>query len=898
MLRYKGCFFVIDDQLYSKLKKDVNFFGDLLGQIIKEQAGDKVFNLVESIRKLAKITLEGNADAQQQLLLLLDNLEPKFFIPVTKAFSQFLNFANIAEEYHRIRQTRFDAMQQAKLAEGSFDSLILQMRAAGIADKKTYAALLKINIEFVFTAHPTEVKRRTIMSKYQKIHNYLKKLDQVMLTEAEKNELIEMIKSEMTSVWLTPEIREQKPTAIDEAKWGFATIESSVWDAVPQLMRELDIFCLKNFSQELPLDFMPVKFDTWMGGDRDGNPFVTADITIKACQMASWVAANLISKELAELIHSLSMVECSNKLRKLVGDAGRPYNFLLKTVHKKLQNTLEALSSVIQGSHVNIEQSELYHDKHEILVVLIACYDSLVETNAKVIARSKLLDLIRQVNCFGLALMRIDIRQDARKHVELMDLICQTLSLPNYSSLDEQSKQEFLIKQIKSDKRLLTEQILNDEGFSETLNTIRALTKVPRDSLGNYVISMSSQASDVLLIVFLQKQFDIKQLLPVVPLFEMGDDLLNAANILECLLGIKSYRNLINDYQQIMIGYSDSAKDIGVVGAAWLQYTAQENLSKVAQKHKVNLVFFHGRGGSVGRGGWPTHRAILSQPPKSINNCMRITQQGEVIKNRFGLPEIAVKTMTVHLSAILEATLVSPPEPDKSWRTIMNKLAALSTESYQQLIYHNKDFINYFLTCTPINELDKMAIGSRPSRRNTGDLTSIRNIRAIPWTFAWTQNRLLLSSWLGMGSILEYAIANKQLDSLRSMEQQWPFFRSILAMTDIVLAKADPQISLYYERRLSTPELHTLGNYLRAEFENTKELLLQVKKQDTILSDDQWLQGSINVRNKYILPLHLIQAELLYRTRHDNIDAKKLAIIQQALLICTAGISAGMRNTG
>jgi phosphoenolpyruvate carboxylase len=887
------------NESYEKLKKDINLLGDLLGQIVKEQAGEQVFNLIESIRRLSKLTLEDDHNAQQELLKLLEELTPDLFVPISKAFNQFLNFTNIAEEYQRIRQTRYEIINNFKPHPGSFEALIIQMQSAKIPMQEIYQALLKLNIEFVFTAHPTEVKRRTIMTKYLNIYQYLMKLDQMVLTEPERLALIEMLKSEMTAVWLTPEVREQKPTAIDEAKWGFANIEASLWSAVPQLMRELDSFCWQHFKQELPLDYMPLKFDTWMGGDRDGNPFVTSKITIRVCQMASWVAVDLLSKEIEKLIYSLSMSKCNDKVRELVGDAIYPYNFLIKQIHQKLLKASNYLTKIIQNDSYEFDVKHTdYVSKDEVLTTLLLCYESLIETNAKVIARAELLNVIRQVHCFGLTLMRLDIRQDASKHTECMDLIFAELQMPNsYSSLTENAKQEFLIKHIQYGTVILPDKLHANENFSEVLNTIRAIAKTPRECFGNYVISMASTVSDVLLIVFLQQQFNIPKLLPVVPLFEMGEALTNAHEVLDSLLNIEAYRKIIDNYQQIMIGYSDSAKDVGIVNASWLQYTAQERLTFVANKYNINLVFFHGRGGSVGRGGWPTHRAILSQPSQSINNFMRVTQQGEVIKNRFGLPEIAIKTMTIYITATLEAILLPSAKPQDSWRTLMDELAHASEASYQQLIYHNKDFIDYFLTCTPINELDKMALGSRPARRNSTDLTSIRNIRAIPWIFAWTQNRLLLPSWLGVGQLIQQTITNNQLAQIKLMAQQWPLFQSILAMTEIVLAKADPKISLYYERRLSTPKLHALGDMLREEFYRTKRLLLDLQQQDLLLVDNQMLADSINVRNPYILPLHLIQAELLYRTRGNN-DENTLNTIQQALLICIAGVAAGMRNTG
>lgn len=875
------------------LRDDVRMLGNLLGQTIKQQAGEEIFATVEEIRQLAKAIKNGDENASDRLITKLQHLPIQQLKPVTKAFSQFLNFANIAEQYHRIRRGRLYKMQPELGPQlGSLEAVIPKLLIKGISPEALFNAILALDIQLVLTSHPTEVKRRTIILKYNHITKAIQKLDRQILTPDEILAIKNDITQEMTAVWQTSEVRSQKPSAADEAKWGFAIIENSMWRAIPKYMRELHQVVKKALGKDLPLDYAPIRIDSWLGGDRDGNPNVTPEVTRRVIYMARWVAADLLFNEITRLRQSLSMDFCNEKLRNLVGDVKEPYRALLKQVQTRLKATRgwarENLNAKVEAQDPN------YLYASELLEPLLICYESLHECNGGMIADGHLLDVIRQINCFGLSLVRTDIRQEATKHSDLMSAITRNLGLGDYSEWSEEQREKFILNELQKPRQLLSEGLLNEPEVQDTLQTFQLLAELPRESLGCYVISMSSQPSDVLSVVLLQRAFGMQECLPVVPLFETGTDLKNAATILDHLLSLPIYHDLIQGYQQVMIGYSDSAKDVGMLAAAWAQYRAQEEMLAVANKYHVKLVFFHGRGGSLGRGGWPTHDAIISQPPGSVFGVMRVTIQGEVIQNKFGLRDIAMRTFSVYSTSTLEASLLPQPAPKQEWRELISELAKLSAREYQKIVKEDPSFLQYFQTATPTKELKRLAIGSRPDSRANVD--SLSKLRAIPWVFAWTQNRLLLPSWAGVGAALREVVTAGKGEEIIAMRQQWPFFQTILSMCEMVLAKADIGVAEHYEQRLVPPELFAFGASLRKQFADDVKILQIILGEEKLLSHNHVLDRSISLRKTYLLPLHLLQAELLYRVRSQGEGAQNEVI--QALLTTIVGIAAGMRNTG
>ncbi|MEC7119336.1 MAG: phosphoenolpyruvate carboxylase, partial [Pseudomonadota bacterium] len=760
------------------------------------------------------------------------------------------------------------------------------------------------DIELVLTAHPTEVSRRTLIQKYDQIASSLERLDQYRLTPPEREAELNQLKCHIIAAWHTDEIRKHKPTPIDEAKWGFTAIEQTLWQAVPDFLRQLDQDVHTQLGQHLPLAHRPIRFASWMGGDRDGNPNVTHAVTHEVLLLARWQAADLLHRDIDALRWQLSMQACDAQLRQHVGtDSQEPYRDLLRTVRDRLALTRDWAHACIQGQSLHTD-APIYREDAELLQPLQCCYDSLVACDMAEIAQRELLDIIRRVHCFGLSLIKLDIRQDAGRHLQALDAITQYLQLGCYRDWSESAKQAFLIQELKNPRPLLPRQIsasddapIQHPDVQEVLATFRILAQHPSSSFGAYIISMAGQPSDVLAVMLLQKEAEIRQPLRVVPLFETLDDLERAASCLDALLCVDWYKQAIHGQQEIMIGYSDSAKDAGFLAANWAQYQAQEALTAVAKQHAIQLTLFHGRGGSVSRGGAPTHQALLAQPPHSVQGKIRVTEQGEMIRFKFGMHGIAIRNLELYAAATLEATLLPPPAPKPEWRQQMQQLTQHAVQLYRDTVRGDPDFIRYLRSVTPELELQRLPLGSRPARRNVGG--GIESLRAIPWVFAWTQIRLMLPAWLGTGQALQQAQQQQHAALLREMSVEWPYFQTLLSMLEMVLAKADGQIAAYYEQHLTDdPQLHLIGQTLRQRLSDCVDVLLQLTQQDQLLQNAPVIRRSINVRTPYILPLHMLQAELMRRCREQPTDAARHLAYDQALMVTIAGIAAGLRNTG
>ncbi|HIQ52591.1 MAG TPA: phosphoenolpyruvate carboxylase, partial [Pseudomonas pachastrellae] len=522
------------------------------------------------------------------------------------------------------------------------------------------------------------------------------------------------------------------------------------------------------------------------------------------------------------------------------------------------------------------------------------CYQSLLAFGLKRIANGPLLDTLRRVNAFGLGLVRLDIRQDAARHAQVFSELTEYLQLGNYAEWDEDARCRFLLDELHSRRPLLPPDWQPSADVAEVLATCRVVASQPQELLGSYVISMASHPSDVLAVKLLLKETGVSWPMRVAPLFETLSDLDHAADAIDRLLSLEQYRALVGDEQEVMIGYSDSAKDAGTLAAGWAQYRAQEALVGVCQGHGVHLRLFHGRGGTVGRGGAPAHMAILSQPPGSVRGQLRVTEQGEMIRFKFGLPGIAVQSMLLYTSAVLEASLLPPPAPEPAWRELMQQLADRSVEVYRGVVRGEPQFVEYFRQATPEQELGRLPLGSRPAKRRSQG--GIESLRAIPWIFAWTQTRLMLPAWLGAGQALREALDAGKQAQLRQMMEAWPFFLARVEMLEMVLSKADVDIARFYEQRLASADLWPLGERLRAALAQATAVVLQLRDSETLLAHNPALGESVAVRNPYTDPLHVLQAELMKRTRAqgESVDPD----LERALMVTMAGIAAGMRNTG
>lgn len=873
------------------LKENVRLLGNLLSDVIEQDLGAAFIDKIVNIRTLAK---QARADKTHpaDLIQFLQGLADDDITPITRAFNQFLNLANIAEQYHDvIRGRRNDG--EAFLQQ--LDNVIQDM-SSKLSNDEIETKLNELDIQLVLTAHPTEVTRRTLIGKYEQILNALNGLD-TQPFEYERKHILDNLKRVVAEIWYTDEIRQQRPTPEDEAKWGFAVIEGALWHAIPRFYREVNALLEERGLSPLPMNTVPIKFHSWMGGDRDGNPNVTAKVTSNVLMLGRWMAADLYVRDLDELVNDLSMEECNDVLRAVVGDVKEPYRHLLHETRQRLRETQRYTQDQLKGNHNN--RNKGLYDFASLIEPLQLCYQSLIDCNMGVVANGKLLDTLRRAHTFGLTLCPLDVRQESTRHAHVFAELCEYLELGNYLEWDEPTRVAFLLKELQSKRPLLPNHWQPSAEVQEVLDTCRVIANEDPNCFASYVISMAGAASDVLAVALLMKMSGRSEPMPVAPLFETLDDLTQAASSIETLLNIPWYREYCSHKQMVMVGYSDSAKDAGQLAASWAQYKAQEELVKVCDSHNVELMLFHGRGGTVGRGGGPAHSAILSQPPGSVRGRIRVTEQGEMIRFKFGNPEVALRSLQVYLSAVLQASEIPPPQPEPQWRDILDQLSAIGVSSYRSIVREHPDFVSYFRNVTPEQELGKLALGSRPAKRKaTG---GVESLRAIPWIFAWMQIRLMLPAWLGSEKALQDFIDQGELQTLQTMAERWPFFQTLVDMLEMVLSKTDEGIAQYYENRLlSHDENQTakqdLGYQLRERLQHAIDTVQQIKQQTQLLENNPTFRHSMAVRNPYTDPLHYLQAELLYRTRaQGDVVSPEL---EHALKVTMAGIAAGMRNTG
>lgn len=865
--------------LHEALRDDVRMLGQSLGRTISASLGEGMLAQIERIRQQAKAGRSGTDADRQQLLNELKSLSEEQLLPVARSFSQFLNLANIAEEHHRVRRHQEICNLEAT---DSFVQLLKSLKKQGVDPRTIADTLDQMRIDLVLTAHPTEVNRRTLIRKYDAITACLRAQDRGEDCQSRLSELI-------SQIWHTNEIRQSRPTPIDEAKWGFAVIENSLWQAVPAYLKQIDQQARAIIGTGLPLAASPVRFCSWMGGDRDGNPNVTAAVTREVLLLSRWMAADLYLRDIDTLRAELSMDACSAELRQVSGAAAEPYRAILSGVRNRLAGTKQHIELRLNGQPC--DEAPPLISEEQLREPLLLCYRSLQACNMGVIAAGALEDCIRRIACFGVSLVKLDIRQNADRHQEVMDELTGFYRLGRFSDWSESDKQAFLLQEIESQRPLIPRHWQPSAAVQEVLDTCQVVAESDPQALGAYVISMASEPSDVLTVILLLREMGIGYNIPVAPLFETLADLQHADQSIDKLLSLPWYRQYTQGHQEVMIGYSDSAKDAGQLAAVWGQYQAQQALTTVCRRHDVHLTLFHGRGGTVSRGGGPSHTAILAQPPGSVDNGLRVTEQGEMIRFKFGTPALAIRNLELYTGAVLAATLSPAVQPPERWQQQMQQLADSGLQTYRHIVREDPQFVPYFRTVTPEQELSKLPLGSRPAKRRADG--GVESLRAIPWIFAWTQIRLMLPAWLGADTALSSARQQGQLELLQEMYQHWPFFRSYIDMLEMVLAKSDPYIASYYEARLASEELKVLGSDLRQRRQVVVENVLAIKQRQTLLADNPVIRQSIDVRNPYIDPLHFLQAELLYRDRHSPDER-----LEKALMVSMAGISAGMRNTG
>lgn len=885
-------------KLPETLRDNVRLLGELLGETLQKHEDPVVFKKVEEIRALAKslaVSSTQNNGASnhsdvpnaQPLIDLLSSLDDKEILPIVRAFNQFLNLANIADQ-------QYFTSAEAKNADG-LEQLLTDLTHKehdnAYENDELYDALLAMSIDIVLTAHPTEVTRRTLIQKYDAISQTLSDRSRSDLLVYESNKLEGRLRRLINEIWSTDEIRTTRPTAIDEARWGFTVIEQNLWSAVPDYIRHFDRLSRRHLGKHLPLNYQPFHFFSWMGGDRDGNPNVTHEVTQEVLWLGRWKAADLYLNDIKTLTAALSMHEASKELMDKVGDSKTPYRDHLRTLQSRLEATLVWTKKQLSSQRCEPCSQVITHFSH-LLEPLLCCHRSLSACGYDFIARGPLTDTIRRIYAFGINLVPLDIRQDSSRHVQVLDELTVYLGMGSYREWDERNRQDFLLEQLESKRPLIPQSWPISEDSSEVLETCKVLAQHPPETLSNYVISMAKQPSDVLAVALLLKESGVHWSVPIVPLFETLDDLERATSVMNQLWQMHWYQRYSKGFQCVMIGYSDSSKDAGKFTATWAQYKAQEKLVSLAEQYAIKLTLFHGRGGTVGRGGGPVEQAMASQPPGSVKGRIRITIQGEMIRYTLGMPRVAFNSLGNYLCATMKATLRPAPAPKQEWRDLIELMSNASLTYYRGVVRGHDQFVDYFRSLTPEQELGKLALGSRPARRKGGG--GIESLRAIPWVFAWMQVRLNLPSWLGAEQALKQGEQTNP-EILKDMINNWPFFSSFLDLLEMVVGKADHAIAQHYEQQLVLPELHPLGNQLRESLKALEQQLNALKNQSELLSCEPVLQLSIGVRKPYIDPLNYLQAELLKRDRKSSNISSDLEL---ALKVTMAGISAGMRNTG
>ncbi|CAI5473126.1 unnamed protein product [Closterium sp. Yama58-4] len=937
----------------------------LLG-ILKDLEGDELAQAVETCYGLSAAYNKSNNPADlAKLQEVIESLDPAQSILCASAFSHMLTLGNIAEEVQMARRKTLKSQRHgaiedegSSLTESSLVETFDKLRKAGKSPEEIYEALCKQRVDLVLTAHPTQSIRRSLLQKHSRIRTLLGQLHEQKVTAERKLELTEAIKREIQAAWRTDEIRRSQPTPQDEMRGGMSYMHETIWKGVPRFLRRVDT-ALRHLGvpHRLPYRLPIIAFSSWMGGDRDGNPRVTSEVTKDVVYLSRLMVTNLYISQIESLMFDLSMWRASDELKERAAAVrsgakrhtnhyiefwrgipdNEPYRVVLGEVRDKLWNTRDHIQQIIAKGRSDYNEDDIYTTSEQLMEPLELCYKSLSAVGDQPVADGALLDALRQVACFGLSLVRLDIRQEGARHSDAINAITQHLGAGTYHDWSEQQRIDWLTHELQSRRPLFGDDLLEmaSDEVREVLTTFRMLAALPRDSLGAYVISMATSASHVLEVQLLQRAAGVKAPLRVVPLFERLDDLTTAPAVLQHLFSLPLYRaslSLQGGVQEVMIGYSDSGKDAGRLGAAWALYKAQASVVDVARQHGVQLCIFHGRGGTVGRGGGPTHLAILSQPPGTVNGRLRVTVQGEVIEQSFGEEHLCFRTLQRFTAATLHHTLNPPRAALPQWQAMMDRMAPLSTEEYRSVVFQNPRFVELFRAVTPETEFARMNIGSRPSKRKAGG--GVETLRAIPWIFAWTQTRFHLPVWLGLGAALRGVVEEDPLalDELQSMYQQWPFFRVTLDLLEMVFAKGDPRVARLYQHVLAPPDLQELGELLLNKYEESKNFVLLICGHLVPLESNPTLRQRLLVREPYITPLNVMQVLTLKRMRaaaaaaaaeskgeserSDSRLKKHLTAsrgaevvslnpssvyapgLEDTLILTMKGIAAGMQNTG
>ena len=952
----------------SRLRYRIKMVEDLWESVLLRENGQELVDLLRQLRVICSPEGQALDYSAQEVIKVIEGLDLEQSNTAARALALYFQLINIVEQYHEQEQTtqyRVSTVnQKTEYPVGTFRWLFPTLKHLNVPPRHIQKIIDKLDISLVFTAHPTEIVRHTIRERQRTIAKMFKELDRMLTME--EGELVmpaassmggweavllkEQITEELRIWWRTDELNQSKPTVLDEADYTLHYFEEVLFDATPILYDRLLGALQESFPSLTPPKYNFCKFGSWVGSDRDGNPSVTPEIT---WQTACYQRGLVLNKYLASVARLSGLLSLSQHLSEVSQDLldslsddqthlpqiyennaikfrQEPYRLKLTYIKQRLENTIARNENLRRTNWQIAETVEkrsihdhtFYGDDSEFLGELKLIQQSLLQSELN---PRPLEHLIRQVEVYGFHLAHLDIRQESSRHSDAITEIAsalQVLATP-YDDLSETEKVTWLVKELQTRRPMIPREPNFSAKTNETIETLRMLAKLQRefstDICHTYIISMNRSVSDILEVLLLAKEAGLydpvtgKGSLIVVPLFETVEDLRSAPPILTELFSLPLYRAFLESHdhlQEVMLGYSDSNKDSGFLSSNWEIYKAQRAIQDVCQRYGVDLRMFHGRGGSVGRGGGPTYEAILAQPGHSLEGRIKITEQGEVLASKYSLPEIALYNLETIATGVIQAALLpSSSDTLPSWLDTMEDLSVRSREVYRHLIYEQPNLVEFFHQVTPIEEISQLQISSRPARR--AGKRDLGSLRAIPWVFSWTQSRFLLPSWYGVGTALEDFLRENphgHLTLLQFFYSKWPFFKTVISRVEMTLAKTDLQIAQHYVRELTKEgyeaEFNELFEQIVLEYHRTREVLAKITEYTSLLDSDPELQRSVFLRNGSIVPLGFLQASLIKRLRqhrNDTVDLRsrysKNELLRSALMTIN-GIAAGMRNTG
>ena len=911
------------------LRDDIRLLGRVLGDTVRAQEGEAVYDLVEQVRQSSiRFHRDNDTAALRELEKILNGMTPDDTLHVVRAFSYFSQLANIAEDQHHIRRSRAHARAGSPPREGTLARALAAVDRAGISDDQLMTFFDNALVSPVLTAHPTEVQRKSILINQMRIARLLDARDRMQLTSEESEENEDNLRRNIMVLWETRMLRPVKLTVLDEVVNGLSFYDYTLLNELPRLYTRLeDKLAARGAAwdgKELPT-FMTM--GSWIGGDRDGNPFVTAKILREALKLQSEAVINHYLDEVAKLGASLSL---SSKLvgvddavlelakrspARTAQTADEPYRLAMRSIYARLYATAQKLD-LRTSCKPPVHTGPAFTTTTELSAELDVIQHSLVNNCSPSVAHGRLRHLRHAVRIFGFHLAAIDVRQNAEVHERTVaELLEYALPGTGYLALDEEARIALLLKELASPRPLGAPGARFSDETEGELDIVRVMAESHRiygcACIPNAIISKTDGVSDLLELAVLLKEVGLLRPneaaldVNIIPLFETIGDLRNASATMDRVLGLPAYRRLLTsrkETQEVMLGYSDSNKDGGFLTSGWELYKTEIRLVELFARHQVRLRLFHGRGGSVGRGGGPSYQAILAQPGGAVQGQIRLTEQGEVIASKYSNPEIGYRNLEVLAAATLEATLLSGNKaaPRTDYLDSLDELSESAFRAYRALVYETDGFERYFWESTVIAEIAGLNIGSRPASRKKS--TAIEDLRAIPWVFSWSQCRLMLPGWYGFGSAIDAYLkchGRPGLQRLREMYQGWPFFAALLSNMDMVLAKSDMAIAARHAGLVKDEKLRSaIFPRIKAEWERTVGHLLAIMEQQELLDGNPLLQRSFRNRLPYFNPLNHVQVELLHRYRDPDLDTTDRESARQAILVTINGLSAGLRNSG